>query len=277
MPKPRDEKVRAPCIPPSILAKRQQVGEKRKRKLERDIEEEEGDDYILDLKKHYTDIPEEERYDIIPEFWEGHNIADYIDADIFDKLGELEKEEELREETGMYVVPKIELDDTLREIKALALQIRHKKAILKDEARVNKQCKKPTMPRTMTARIRDRSVGRLRSEMENLGVDMAETKDAHFTRTKGRSRSLGPPAKRTRMELDVRSESKNRSVSRVPRDQQGVKDVAMRKKLSNMAHRAISKKVGKMGLKGEADRFIGTKMPRHLFSGKRGIGSTDRR
>lgn len=84
MPKPRDEKVRPPCIPASVLAKKQAIEEKRKRKLERDIEEEMGDDYILDLKKCYKDIPEEERWDIIPEIWEGHNIADYIDPEIFD-------------------------------------------------------------------------------------------------------------------------------------------------------------------------------------------------
>lgn len=51
----------------------------------------------------------------------------------------------------------------------------------------------------------------------------------------------------------------------------------MRKRLDKIAHRAISKKVKKYGLKGEADRFIGNKMPKHLFSGKRGIGKTDRR
>lgn len=42
-----------------------------------------GDDYILDLKKNY-DLSEAYKYDIIPEIWEGHNIADYIDPDIFE-------------------------------------------------------------------------------------------------------------------------------------------------------------------------------------------------
>lgn len=153
MPKPRDGKPRPPCIPENVLAKKQAATEKRKRKLERDIELEQGDDYVLDLNKHYTDIPEEERYDIIPEIWEGHNIADYIDPEIFNKLEELEKEEEIREETGMYVVPKMELDETMEEIKKLALQIRHKKAIIKDEARINKQSKKPVLPRTSGAKV----------------------------------------------------------------------------------------------------------------------------
>lgn len=84
VPKPRDEKERPPCIPEAVLLKKQQQEEKRKRKLERDIELEMGDDYVLDLKKSYVDIPEEERWDIIPEMWEGHNIADYIDPEIFE-------------------------------------------------------------------------------------------------------------------------------------------------------------------------------------------------
>ncbi|XP_017772496.1 PREDICTED: nucleolar GTP-binding protein 1 [Nicrophorus vespilloides] len=278
VPKPRDNVVRAPSIPESVMKKRAEAGDKKKRKLERDIELEEGDDYILDLNKHYTDIPEEERYDVIPEFIEGHNVADYIDPELFERLEELEREESIREETGMYVVPKIELDATMKEIKALAEQIRNKKAILKSEAMVQKHCKKPVMPRTSTAKVRGRNINKLRKEMSELGVDMNGTEDAHFTRTKGRSRSLGPVAKRSRMEVDVtENKNKNRAVSRTPRNEMGIKDVAMKNKLAQIAHRAIAKKVGRMGLKGEADRFIGTKKPKHLFSGKRGNGKTDRR
>lgn len=56
---------------------------KAKRKLEREIEEEMGDDYVLELKKNY-DIDGDQKFDTIPEMWEGHNIADYIDPEIFD-------------------------------------------------------------------------------------------------------------------------------------------------------------------------------------------------
>lgn len=79
------DKNRVPCIPESVLKKRQATAEKmeRKRKLEREIELEMGDDYVLDLKKNY-DIEGEQKYDIIPEIWEGHNIADYIDPEIFE-------------------------------------------------------------------------------------------------------------------------------------------------------------------------------------------------
>jgi nucleolar GTP-binding protein len=63
----------------SVKQKRKQPT---RRMLERDLEMELGDDYVLDLCKKY-DLPDEEKYDTIPEFWEGHNIADYIDPDIF--------------------------------------------------------------------------------------------------------------------------------------------------------------------------------------------------
>ncbi|XP_052742794.1 nucleolar GTP-binding protein 1 [Bicyclus anynana] len=274
VPSPRDNKARPPVLPPGVQEKREKKAEResRKRKLEREIELEQGDDYVLDLQKNYSEIAEEERHDPIPEFWEGHNIADYIDPDIFDKLAELEKEEELRVAGGMYAVPKIELDETMKEIRELARQIRNKKAILKDESRLVKQSTKPVMPRTSRARDRDRSTTKLRDQMEKLGVDMSDTKQANFTKTRSRSRSQSAPvAKRARVD------SRARSVSRPARDEQGVKDVAMQKRAKNLAHVAIARKTKKMGLKGEADRFIGTKKPKHLFAGKRGVGKTDRR
>nr|XP_033334180.1 nucleolar GTP-binding protein 1 [Megalopta genalis] len=276
-PVPRDDKVRAPCIPESVLKKRQAAAEQmaRKRKLERHIEEEQGDDYVLDLKKNY-DIEGDQKFDIIPEIWEGHNIADYIDPDIFEKLNQLEREEQLREEAGMYDYKVPELSDTMKEIVQLAKQIRDKKAIMKDEAMIQKASTKPVMPRTAVARGRDRSVTKLKEQMEDLGIDMEGTEEAHFMKTRGRSRSLSQPAKK-RMRVDSVSQSRARSNSRPARDDMGVKNVAMKTKLKNIAHKALKKKIAKKGLKGEADRFIGTKMPRHLFSGKRGTGKTDRR
>ena len=51
----------------------------------------------------------------------------------------------------------------------------------------------------------------------------------------------------------------------------------MKKKAQVMAKHDIAKKVSRLCLRGEADRFIGDLMPKHLFSGKRGSGKTDRR
>lgn len=51
----------------------------------------------------------------------------------------------------------------------------------------------------------------------------------------------------------------------------------IKKKAQGLAKHDIAKKLKKMCLKGEADRFIGDLMPKHLFAGKRGSGKTDRR
>lgn len=163
-----------------------------------------GDDYVLDLKKNY-DIEGDQKYDIIPEIWEGHNIADYIDPDIFEvssklylvelyetviapithvlsifqKLNQLEREEQLREEAGMYDYKVPELSETMREIKQLAKQIRDKKIIMREETRVMKASTKPVMPRTAAAKVRDRSVAKLKEQMEDLGVDMEDTENVN--------------------------------------------------------------------------------------------------
>lgn len=89
-PEPRDDKVRAPYIPPAVLEKQQRKMEvdlsdqrdKHTRKLERELELELGDKYVLDLKKHYLLKNDEEKYDVVPEIWEGHNVADFIDPNI---------------------------------------------------------------------------------------------------------------------------------------------------------------------------------------------------
>jgi len=95
-------------------------------------------------------------------------------------LEALEREEDIREAAGMYAVPKIELDDTMQEICRLAKQIRDKKAILKDEARVNKSSTKSKLPRTAAAKDRNRSVSRLRNQMSEVGVEPSENENVRF-------------------------------------------------------------------------------------------------
>lgn len=105
-----------------------------------------GDEYILDLKKHY-DLDEGEKYDIIPEVWNGRNIADFIDPEIEAKLEALEREEEERINSGYYDFDLDSEDEDLQEIRSLAKQIREKKGIMKFEQRMN-NTNKPTLGRT---------------------------------------------------------------------------------------------------------------------------------
>lgn len=119
--------------------------ESQKKKLERDIEMEMGEDYILDLKKNY-DIEGEQKFDVIPEIWNGHNIADFVDPDILQKLEALEREEESRINSGFYDDDDTSEDEETREMRGLAKKIRDRKAIMKAEQRMN-QTNKPKLPR----------------------------------------------------------------------------------------------------------------------------------
>lgn len=181
VPQERDNIKRPVSIPENVLQRKLENAErKRNRKLEKDLEIELGDDYSLDFKKNYVTIPEEERWDNIPEFFEGHNIADYIDADIFAKLEELERDEGLRDESGVYAPPDMSLDETMKEIRQIARQIRTKRFMLRDDRRM--LGRKTPIPRNKMPRVKDRSVEHLKSTMENLGVSMEGTENANFTK-----------------------------------------------------------------------------------------------
>jgi len=287
--------------------------------LERDLEIEQGDDYILDLKKNFDLAVDEHKYDVIPEIWEGHNIADYIDPDIEKKLAELEREEQLREEAGLYDDSESEEDEKMAEIRTLAQAIRDRKAILRVEGRVRKHSTKPHMPRTTRAKSKERSLSRFKTEMGRVGLDLetsvrmdmddsTASEPNYIKQTRGRTRSRSLVVQKRRrldsagnddsMETDESvnrrqrrslSQSKTRSTSlslhrnarnrssSKPRDEQGVPDQRVREKIRKMTKKTQNVKIGRAGKRGEADRAIPAKKPKHLFAGKRKGGKTQRR
>ena len=134
---------------------------------------------------------------------------------------------------------------------------------------------KPVVPRTSEAKKRNRSVSRLKGEFEALGVDMNNTGDANFAKTKKRERSTSrTPAKRLKGAQDGDTAEDG---GKIPRDKSGIRDPETRKKLKQIEKKMQKKKFAGWGKAGEADRKITTKMPKHLFSGKRKMGKTQRR
>ncbi|XP_054114379.2 GTP-binding protein 4 isoform X1 [Callithrix jacchus] len=251
VPTRRDDKERPPFIPEGVVARRKRMEmEEPKKKRERDLELEMGDDYILDLQKYWDLMNSSEKHDKIPEIWEGHNIADYIDPAIMKKLEELEKEEELRTTAGEYDSDSESEDEEMLEIRQLAKQIREKKKLKILESK-EKNTQGPRMPRT--------------------------AKKAHYAVQARRSRSV--TRKRKREDSAPPSSvarSRSRSCSRTPRDVSGLRDVKMVKKAKTMMKKA-QKKMNRLGKKGEADRHVFDMKPKHLLSGKRKAGKKDRR
>ena len=169
VPKPRDVVERPPFIPPgakiktsasTVSAMKMDTEVKTqdeaihtttmKKKLERDIKLEMGDEYFLDLKKNYLLPNEEEKYDIIPEIFEGKNVTDYIDPDIMQRLDELEREEETRVAAGIYESEPEEPD--VLETRKIAIAIRRKKVLLRKQSWDKKSRNYPVMPRGVSGR-----------------------------------------------------------------------------------------------------------------------------
>jgi len=277
-PQKRDDHVRAPFIPEGVIQRLESMQvtnnqtESTKKKTERDLEIELEEDYHLDLRKTWDLENNDERYDVLPEIHRNKNVADFIDPDIMKKLEELERQEEARDQAGFYDIDESEDDEETTAIRKLAKKIRYKRQVIIGEARSKKQARRtPSVPRPKKPVARER----LEGTMSELGIDMDNKEDSHYVAKmhETRSRSLSrPEIKRKRED----SEGNVRSSSKVPRDQSGVRDVTMAKKarkINKMSQRKLN-----LGAKtGEADRRIFIKKPKHLFSGKRSTGKTDRR
>ncbi|XP_028833687.1 GTP-binding protein 4 [Denticeps clupeoides] len=271
VPAKRDEKERPPFIPEGAVLRRKAMEvDSPKRKLERDLEMELGDDYILDLQKYWDLMNDEEKQDKIPEVWEGHNIADYIDPDIMKHLEDLEKEEDLKEKAGEYDSDSESEDEEMKEIRQLAKQIRDKRKLKVLES-IEKDVHGPRMPRT--SKKVDRTT--LEKEMGDLGLDMSNKDDSHYAEKARRSRSVDRKRKREPSEPPT-SRTRSQSASRPPRDKSGVRDAKMLKKVKTMMKNS-QKGMNRQGKKGESDRHIVDLKPKHLLAGKRKSGTNSRR
>lgn len=271
MPAKRDNKERPPCIPESVqsLKKTMDTDVKSKKKSLRDLEIEEGDEYTVDLRKHWNLPNEEEKYDIIPEIWQGHNVADFIDPDIMKKLDELEKEEEMREQAGYYDNESEEEDDEMKEIRKTARKIREKRNIIMLESKEKRRVEKPKLPR------KKMSTDKMNRELGALGIEMDSDEDTHLNQMRSRSKSRKALKRKREESMDV-DKPRSRSVSKAPRDQSGVRDAKMARKVKTIGRKAQVPR-NREAKKGEGDRVILNMKPKHLFAGKRKGGKTDRR
>ncbi|XP_022731074.1 nucleolar GTP-binding protein 1-like [Durio zibethinus] len=300
IPKPRDQKERPPCIPQSVLeAKARQAAEPEKRKTEKDLEDENGGAgvYSANLRKNYILANDEWKEDILPEILDGHNVYDFIDPDILLRLEELEKEEGLRqgeeEDTGF------EMDGnelSPEEQEALAA-IRKKKSLLIQQHRIKKSTaeSRPTVPRKFD-KDREFTTERMGRQLSNMGLDPSLAINRARSRSRGRKRErsldrggndggevmdmdVDQPNKMLRVRSRSLSMSRSRSRSQPPIEVapgEGFKDSAQKVKAHKLAKKSVRKR-NKDARRGEADRVIPTLKPKHLFTGKRSIGKTQRR
>ncbi|KAG1362620.1 nucleolar GTP-binding protein 1 [Cocos nucifera] len=297
VPKPRDTKERPPCIPQAVLEARAKASaEKEKRKLEKDLENENGGAgvYSANLRKHYILANNEWKEDIMPEILDGHNVYDFVDPDILQRLEELERQEGLRLEAEAEE-DAFEMDGkelTPEEQEALA-EIRRKKSLLIQEHRMKKSTaeSRPIVPRKFD-KDRKFTSARMGRQLSSLGLDPNAAIDRARSRSvsrRGRKRerslaredgdAMDIDDEQSSKKLRTRSRSRSRSKSRPPGEVtpgEGFKDSAQKLKALKIAKKSVKDR-NKAARRGEADRVIPNLKPKHLFSGKRSIGKTSRR
>ncbi|KAI9442475.1 P-loop containing nucleoside triphosphate hydrolase protein [Lactarius indigo] len=154
------------------LRKKYDKNDAERRKLERDIELEEGGAgvYNINLKKNYILADDEWKNDIIPEIMDGKNIADFIDPDIAEKLEALEREEETLEAEGFYDDRGDMFDsDDEREAAAAKVALGHRL-----EAQSKKKMKnKARLPRTAGLR----TITELTTDLTRAGLDPSRVRE----------------------------------------------------------------------------------------------------
>ncbi|KDR67794.1 hypothetical protein GALMADRAFT_257635 [Galerina marginata CBS 339.88] len=303
-PKPRDDVVRAPFIPETVKDKKKyDKADPNRKKLARDIELEEGGAgvYNINLKQDYLLTNPEWKMDTIPEIMDGKNIADFIDADIAEKLEALEREEEKLQAEGFYESDSDIFDsDDEREAAEAQIALTHK---IKSQSIKKSKKNQSRLPRTVGLR----TLSELTTELTQAGLDPSRIQERAemLAKLQGAKRKRDVPEEDSDEDLEdgegaseqgedswmdvdedesapkkrVKTNSGGVINKREPRSNRqtaGMRNVEQfdrANKLRNLGQRPRNM----LAKAGESDRAIRVKMPKHLFSGKRKAGKTNRR
>jgi nucleolar GTP-binding protein len=226
----------------------------------------------------------------MPEILDGHNVLDFVDPDIEAKLDALEREEEelmrIAEAAGEMEEDEEGLEEGLEEEeKELLTEIKTRKArIVQKHQRAKSAADNASMVPRKFDREHRSTTKEMKKHMDSMGIDASKAVERARSVSRGRKRARteeggggdgaemeeGDERGRS-LERDSRSRSRVREASSV-----GLRDQEMAKfalKKADQGQRQRNKKARK----GEGDRHIPDLKPKHLHSGKRGIGKTDRR
>lgn len=264
---------RPPCIPETILRARDGVvdmedGEVELTEKQRMEELGGAGVYSVDLWRKALLEDDSWKYDVLPEIMDGHNVIDFVDPDIDRKLEELEREEALLlEQTSLNDDEEVlkQWQGTQNVLDELHSRMRQRRL----ENRLKKS--RNGLPTNRKARKKGEEV---EQALSSQGLDASKVRGRSASKKK-RETLIG---KRKREatgggELD-RAASAARARSKSLMKGMPSAEVAQ---ANEKVRRKKMRLLEKHGKKGEADHHIPDWKPKHLYSGKRGIGKTDRR
>ncbi|EEC44403.1 predicted protein [Phaeodactylum tricornutum CCAP 1055/1] len=258
-----------------------------------------------DYRDQYDLADDSWKFDKIPEIIDGKNIADFVDADILDRLEALEREEEqLVAESDAARMGEEPESDLESEEEAAVEAIRARKKIIKEKKLATNTQNKPMLPLSIRGKSKDKHdagtllATEIRKTMDSIGVDSSKMLERGrlLERGRKRERSLsrsrrGADDEDAAMDVDVsglskaalkkikkekgekarRDLSQARSHSR-PREpsQMGLKDsesVKSAQKLDRLGRK------GWMGASGEGDTRKSVHLVKWMNTGKKRNGT----
>ncbi|SBT38744.1 nucleolar GTP-binding protein 1, putative [Plasmodium ovale wallikeri] len=249
------------------------------RKLQIDLQNENGGAgvYSVDVRSNY-DIKEEHKYDVIPEIYNGKNICDFVDVDIEQKLIELEKEEEALLKND------VTIDPLWFKTKQILEKMAQKLKRLRLSARLNVE-KQPLYHK------KNKTVEEMENKLNKLNLDKTKVIKGMTQKLRKRADKTDKTGKTDKTDKTGKTNKPN--ILKVKKDickKRQIKDdiyndptktlkiysstsTELQRKKAYKLNKVAYKKIEK-GKRGEADRWIPSKKPRHLFSGKRSNGKT---
>jgi nucleolar GTP-binding protein len=242
--------------------------------------------------------------DIWPEFMDGKNVFDYVDPDILKKLERLEKEEEeySRSQADRMDDDGDESSELSEDLLEANEDVEKNKKVIRKKHELTKNSQLPRRVRGITES--EKFMQEIRSEKKEMynNLEGLAKKETTGRREKLRS-SLKKEAKKAHSDDEYDSDSgedaedngmdideennkttanKKRRRNKMTQEeefkaQQRGKIEAQRKVTIQRMKNKIQKNWNRAARVNDADRQIASKLPKHLNSGKRGIGKTERR
>lgn len=340
-PEKRDNLERDVCIPESVKREQQELGSKKhvqnssrigyaptkydlvddgndlvmedagatsRKKTARELMWENGGPGVWapDYREQYDLKNPDWRFDAIPEILDGKNIMDFVDPDIEAKLAALEKEEEQLTAEAEAAAMGEDESDLDEEEEAAVEAIRERKKHFQMMSFVNKSVNRPTMPRAIRGRAKDKhdpgalDSEEIRKKMDSYGVDASQMLERGRKRSRtverrltkalsnssddemedamdidGKSKGQVKKQKKEKAEKKKMDHSLARSHSR-PREpsQVGLKDetaASIAKKLDKQGRKAWE------GMSGEGDQRKSVHLVKWMNTGKKRMGTHNKR
>jgi len=317
MPTKRDNKKRPPYYPPGVIEERrvemkirkrkreiealprggkqrmefddEDLPQKKRRKTLRDYERENGGPgvYNFNLREHWILENPVWKNDELPEFYMGRNVSDFYHPGIAADLKALEAEEaEIMAEIGDSTDDEIPLPPGVKPLtedqKYLIQEIRHRRLVARGNSFIDHARNAPVTTRSRKIRT-PMDLGELLEERAlNPFVAEATVEESaekiRLKRSKRMAQLFGPDDNVTTKSKQPYARAKSRR-SNIIKGMltPGLPDLQQKKQAEKMSRLALKQiRRGTKYQLTEADRHIPGKQ-KHLLTGKRGIGKTDRR